>query len=375
MKSLNRRGFTLVELLVSTAIITLLTLILVSITNQTNNVWRYTTGKAEQFRGARNAFDTVTNRLSQATLNTYWDYNDPKAPARYERRSELRFVSGRKSVSTGEALLGDANGAKRVSHSVFFHAPLGFVQQGAGQRSKYNGLSNLLNVWGYYVELDDDDGTRPSFINTLNPPVPLRKRFRLMEFMQPAEQLQSYSFTSGTVAAATNNEDYKKLEWFKPIVNNTDAPVHVLSENIIALILLPQLTKQDREDVIKQGGGGVLAPKYDYDSTSIGDAGVGAVDRKYIDTRNQLPPIIQVTLVAIDEQSALRMSDADQSQLRDLIEGQFERAVDFEKDLNLDSSNNNASLENKLVAMKANYRVFTTNVPIRSAKWSREQSK
>lgn len=375
MKNHPQGGFTLVELLVSTAIITVLMVILVSITNQTNSVWRYTSGKMEQFRESRNAFDTVTTRLSQATLNTYWDYNDPKAPINYERRSELRFISGHRSLSDPKELLGDYDGARRVSHSIFFHAPLGFVEHAAGRKSKYNGLSNLLNVWGYYVELQDDENFRPGFIQRIKPEIPLRTRFRLMEFMQPAEQLQTYSHTSGTVSKPTASKSYTGLDWFKPLVNKADAPVHVLSENIIALVILPQLTKQDREYASKTGGATELAPNYNYDSTSDGDTRGGGGDGRNVNTRNQLPPVVQVTLVAIDEQSALRLSPRGHEELVDAVQTKFTKASKFNTDLALNQDlADDATLENKLVSMKVNYRVFTTNVPIKSAKWSREQS-
>ena len=376
MKLSNCRGFTLVELLVSTALIVVLTVILVSITNQTNNVWRYTSGKMEQFRESRNAFDTVTTRLSQATLNTYWDYNDRKAPTSYERRSELRFISGNKSLSGGkEELLGDYGGARRVSHSVFFHAPLGFVEHADGRKSKYNGLSNLLNVWGYYVELQDDKELRPNFLQQVQPAIPLRTRFRLMEFMQPAEQLRTYHHTSGTALTPNASKDYVELDWFKKRVNEANAPVHVLSENIIALIILPELTKQDRENIAKTGGAMELAPNYNYDSTADGDSAAGSGDRSNVNTRNQLPPVVQVTLVAIDEQSAGRISPSGHAELAELVKGKFKKASDYSADLSLNNElPNGATLENKLVSMKVNYRVFTTNVPIRSAKWSRAQA-
>jgi uncharacterized protein (TIGR02599 family) len=84
-------GFTLVELLVSVGLITLIALLLASMTNATASTWRYTTGRIEQFRSAEMAFEAVTRRLSQATLNTYWDYDNPAAPRKYVRQSDLRF--------------------------------------------------------------------------------------------------------------------------------------------------------------------------------------------------------------------------------------------------------------------------------------------
>jgi len=103
-------------LLVSTTVIALLMVVLLSMTNQTAKTWRYTTEKVEKFQSARDGFEAMTRRISQATLNTYWDYVDVNGKVRtqwlegyphdntalskfiassYGRMSELRFVSGR----------------------------------------------------------------------------------------------------------------------------------------------------------------------------------------------------------------------------------------------------------------------------------------
>ena len=65
------RGFTLVELLLSTALIALLLLLFVSMVEQTGKIWTRTSSKVSQFQATRAAFDAMTRNLSQATLNTY----------------------------------------------------------------------------------------------------------------------------------------------------------------------------------------------------------------------------------------------------------------------------------------------------------------
>ena len=137
----NPGGFTLVELMVSVGLISLVAFILLSMTNSTASTWRYTTGRIEQFRGANTAFESITRRLSQATLNTYWDYDNPTKPTRYLRQSDLRFITGRT-----ETLLATKT-PRRPTHSVFFQAPLGFVNDD----TNFSGLDNLINTWGYYV--------------------------------------------------------------------------------------------------------------------------------------------------------------------------------------------------------------------------------
>jgi len=357
-------GFTLVEIMLSVAIIALILLILVSIVSQTAQTWRYTTGKVEQFREARTAFERMTVRLSQATLNTYWDYDNPASPKRYERRSELRYINGLAN-GTSEKLVGNLPSKDRYTHCVFFHAPLGLVADTSAKG--YRGLENLLNVWGYYVELGTDVDYRASFLSQL----PARKRFRLMELMQPSEEMGTYQFTSGLdtkVPPGPKSESYTLPSWFAGPVNKNYtgiiSPIRPLADNIVALIILPQLSKQD----VKTTGGNStdLAPSYSYDSTKKST-------NKVLNPKNQLPPLIQITMVAIDEVSASRLNPADLATPL----ARFTKSADFDKDLKLDPSRQeNDSLENKLAGktVRASYRVFTTNVPIRAAKWSRSQS-
>jgi uncharacterized protein (TIGR02599 family) len=251
MKRRASRGFTLVELLVSTTIVLVITVMLVTATSQTGVLWSRTKAKVEQFREARTGFDTLTQRLSQATLNTYWDYDNPTLPTKYQRRSELRFTSGQ-----ADTLLGPEGTNQRLTHCVFLHAPLGFTavqtKAGAVETDKtgqgFRGLDNLLNCWGYFVQFGSDQNYRPSFLSGST--IPLRWRFRLMEFALPTESLATYNLTSGGPSSGTPKAyTFNKTDWFtQPLSQtvkggNNGSTVHSLAENIIALIIMPRLPK------------------------------------------------------------------------------------------------------------------------------------
>lgn len=326
--SKKQGGFTLVELMVSVGLIALVALILVSMTNSTAATWRYTTGRIEQFRGANSAFESITRNLSQATLNTYWDYNDPNAPTKYLRQSDLRFITGKTDKLV-------PSGIRRPTQSIFFQAPLGFVDDTA---NNFTGLDNLINTWGYYVEFRDDATTRPAFISpTL---VPARYRYRLMELMQPSNSLSVYANPT------TKN-------WFAPLLNASPSPAHVLAENVVALVVLPKLSLKEETATGKK-----LSKDYAYDSTVTG------TDAE-INPKNQLPPIVQVTLVAIDEGSATRIAnDATRPAFDSSLDSLFNVSANFDADL--------ATLQTTLTAQRVSFRVFTSSVSIRGAKWSRK---
>ncbi len=353
-------AFTLAELLVGAAILVLLAGFLMVSTSQTTKLMGSTAGKVEQFREARNAFERVGTRISQATMNTYWDYDDPTAPKRYERRSELRFISGGvKDLNI------DAGGTgKRLGQAVFFNAPLGVTNS-----DKYRGLENLLNTTGYYLEFNDDHATRPGFITDAI--VPREWRWRLMEYSQPTEGLTLYNFTSGLDAGRARSTTYVATTWFSD--SFTKGAIHsAIAENVIAFILTPRLAKaEERELSPINADESPLAPNYFFDSTKT-----NADPRK--NPKNQLPPVIQMTMIALDKRSAQKLEQSEAT----WGEGQwdyfgvskkFTKTADFTKDISLESTAAD-SLEKQLVSKRLAYRIFTTNIHLRAAKWSREQT-
>ncbi len=344
-KSGRSRAFTLVELLVSIAVLALLMVLLVSITDATRASWSDATAKTQQFREAREAFEAITRRLSQATLNTYWDYSYPnndqtRPPTAYVRQSELRFISG-----PGNEL---GLGANRTTHGIFFQAPLGYVSG-----STYSRFRNLLNTWGYFVEYGSDQSARPAFINASI--LPYRNRFRLMELMEPSESMTLYQKQAMNGGAAA----YNGREWFaEPLASA--ANVGVVAENIIAQVILPKLSAADQASGNYTDGS--LAPNYLYDSTGL-DMSTSA--DASLNPRNQLPPVVQVTMVALDELSASRLGDAGAASLKTWLGSHFSDPMELQSDLK--------NLEKYLVDNRIKYRIFTSNVSIRASKWSRTQ--
>jgi uncharacterized protein (TIGR02599 family) len=351
--------------MVSMAILSLLILVLMTMVNQTSSMWRYTNSKIDQFRAAREGFEAMTRRLSQATLNTYWDYDNPNAPTKYIRQSELRFITGPVSALNMDLVpdTTDEADARRLGHAAFFYAPLGFVvptDSTDTTYANYSGLDNLLNLWGYYLEYNGDRAVTPEFL-VGRPP---RKRFRLMELMQSSQSLQLYKLEAGSLT-------YNSRAWFqnplKAIV--AQRPVHILAENIVSLVILPKLAPQAQ----KTSGfsDASLAPKYLYDSTGTG---MTTLSNPLLDPKNQLPPVVQVTMVAIDEASVSRLTDADNKGLADTVDNLFADATKLNQDLKSNSTKgSDQSLESYLRNKRIGYRIFSNNVSIRGAKWSTNQ--
>jgi uncharacterized protein (TIGR02599 family) len=371
-------GFTLVELLVSTAVLLLIMAMLLSMTTQTGNLWRSTTAKIEEFRAARDAFEAMTRRISQATLNTYWDYYpNATAPTSYIRQSDLRFISGPMTT------IAPAPVAPRQwpTQGIFFQAPLGFSQDATTY-----GLADLLNTWGYFIEFNSDAAERPTLVTPALSP--LRYRYRLCELMQPTDAFTVYGGTTGLNSGTSrlnssgglNASTYVGRDWFSNPLGLSDTstsparPVHVLAENVIALVILPKLTALDETEATKQAASTTgktyddssLAPTYLYDSTGTGMPAANLADN-VLDPKNQMPAIVEVTMVAISEASSIRLAQTNGTSAPNFgLSSLFTDATKTSIDLN--------QLELNLTAMHVTYHVFSTNVAIKGAKWSRDET-
>ena len=140
----------------------------------------------------------------------------------------------------------------------------------------------------------------------------------------------------------------------------------------MALVLLPKLSPGDKT----AAGSGTsytdssLAPEYTYDTTS---PGAGRSDPN-LDSRSQLPPIVTVTMVAVDEVSFNRYQGSRTTMQTDLgLDMLFQKVGDTQNPTAGGFAQDLQTLEHNLQSDRLAYRVFTTDVGIKSAKWSRLQ--
>lgn len=340
-------AFSLLELLVSITVLALILVLMTSIISSTSKIWRSTSVKIQSFQGARAALDSVSRSVSQATLAPYWDYfdkNGDKTPlwdasqpyasvnptAQYGRFSDLHFVSG-----SGKALTDlDSN-----SHAIFFQAPLGYSTNVSSQN-----LKGVLNSVGYYIEYGSDADWLPN-IEALKKNA--KSRYRLMEMLQPSESLNVY----------TNSSSVDPAYWIKNnnrLINNR----RILAENIIAMIIHPKLSTGENNSSLTG-----IGASYSFNSR----------DGKLADPkRHQLPPMVGLTLVAIDEDSAARLDREGvlKPTIESALNGKFiSPGIDadgYPQNLFKDLSDLKSFLDEKRIG----YRIFSTDIGIRAAKWS-----
>lgn len=354
-------AFTLLEIMISTVIVSVLMLVCVSALDQTQKTWKFSQAKVEQFREARLAFEAITRNLSQATLNTYWDYyytetgtNEPPEdstvqPGAYVRFSELQFRSGQASNLIGST----ATPADNPGHAVFFQAPLGLSQQ-------YRELGTLLNARGYYIQFGSDVKDRPPFLAEKG--VPEKLRYRLVEYRPPAER-PGPSLQGNAVYA-------KPDDWFQQ--DRADA-AEPLADNIILLLVSPRVSEAMAEAANRNATW--IAPSYRYNSLDCDNATTNPEKVQILQdgttvqgTQHLLPPQVQITLVALDEPSAQRFADQSANRSVDILGeagAPFTTAADYDRDL--------SRLKEYLNSKRLSYRVFTSSVTMRSARWDSRQ--
>ena len=324
-------GFTIIELLVAMAVLAIIAVIMVSMTSSVQKVTKQTTSRVEQFRESRRAFDRINQRLSQATLNAYYDYVDstgkPRTtatvstfnPSRYARISELRYLqTNTASFCQASSISAPRNGDFK-GQTVFFQAPLGQTDT-----NTLSGLDSLLNAVGYFIEKGTDSTLQPAPVSSAG--VAAKDRYRLYECVQPTESFSVYGLTSG---AATNNS----TTWVNDALTANNS--YPLAENIVALVF----------SAIYPDASGNWQTNATFSSAPRNQATQPIEE-------NNLPPKVMVSMIAVDEPSASRINDMGLT-LPDPLTHQ---------DL--------ATLEQELVSRNLNYRRFESIVTIGPSKWS-----
>lgn len=320
-------GFSLIEVLAAMAVLALLMVVLFSAVNQTGSLWQRAKNQAGAYQSGRFAFDQITSTLAQSTLNVSYgyEYDDAGNPKKYIRESDLHFVIDEPPIDN----FGQGN-------AIFFQAPLGGTDLADAQ-----GLPGLLNAVGYYIIYGKDPGL-PLSLESFD-----RNRFRLMQFIVPSEKLKVYE-------AQEKESDADPKAWFldeKLLEKNST----VIADNVILLLFWPRLSVEEDPK------GDELTGDYRYDSR------LPAAPAAQKSTTNQQPPMVQVTMVALDETGANRLED--DSTPPDVIKNAL-------KDLFAESTQDSytedlAELEKRLNQAGIGHRVFTGTITIRESKWTK----
>jgi uncharacterized protein (TIGR02599 family) len=314
------------------------------VTNSVSTTVRRASASVDALASARTGFDLMSRTLSQSTLNTYWDYDNPLDPDVYLRQSDLQFVIRQNTQDPG------------YGQEIYFAAPETYSSNAALRSTR-----GLLNGCSMFVHFGSSLSFRPSGITGE------KFRYRLMFGIQPTEQLQIFNKPARTSGQSDSSYRaavqtyWNALGWITSIQNNSatvGSSVTPVADNVIALIAWPRLPTGEDPD----GTALLTSDSFAYNSQE----GAMSVPQKI--TANQLPPVIDITMIAISEASASRLDDKSGNApavIQAALNGRFQTASSFQSDLK--------AVSDALSDAHVEFQVFSTSVPLRESKWSKAQ--
>jgi uncharacterized protein (TIGR02599 family) len=381
----SRNGFTLVEMLTAMTVLLLILGIIAAATNSASTTMKRSQADIGAFAAARTAFENMSQKLSQATLNTYWDYYNAAGlsrgafasadakngttttggfvPATYGRTSDLHFWVRRNTQQYS------------CGQEVYFQTPVAY-----SSTSYYQDTQGLLNAGGFYVEYCPDS-YRP---NPIANAAPVKWRYRLMQGLEPTENFSVFSNVSAVLATEVQ-PTATSWTWINNVMNeNTggggagagtiSTNAVPIADNVIALIVWPRLP------IRIDPNGNTITTDYTWNSKNdMNKLPTSTTLQKPYD--EQLPPIVGLTAVVIDEASASRIATNTSSEtVLAGPSGAFAVAktnsgtpgttifsdVTNPNQLNLDLN----ALSTELAKRHINYRILSTYVVMRESKWS-----
>ncbi len=312
--SSQRNGFSLIELLTAMTVLGVLMLALSQIVSGAFTTWMRGRSHIDKFQQARAAMQTLQDTLSQAVLSPHLEYQyDPAAltiPVAYRAESELRF-------RTGEAanLFIAPPDLRLEGQGVLFAAALG--RDTSGQRQ---GPRAALNTCGFFTGYGSDDRWLPGSAITAG--LAPRRRHRLFLVCQPVSEFPVYG------------------EFYDPQAPAPAKPAHPVAENIALLLLLPM-----RDETTLAGG-------EPYDSAQH---------------QHELPSLLRVIMLALDERSAQRLEASGESQR--LIPASLFHRLDTAAVIENDLDRLRRHLDQSL-SVPVDYQILDQLIPLPASRWN-----
>ena len=329
--SRQRKGFTLIEVMVSMVILSMILMVVTSVIGAAQRTWKSATSRLTQFREARVAFDTVTRNLQQAMIKSYVDYPQRESPFQAPEGIVPRAELGIRFDQASSIVSGGGSSTDLPGHAVIFQAPLG---QTLDAQSIYRPLKNLLCTRGYFVQYGTDASFLPSELYAQNR-LRERYRYRLVEYQPPTEFNAVYA-------------NGAKGDWTTISMGTGSQYLRIVASNIVAMVLAPSFSQAEVGNGNATLGRRVQDAMYDYNSYTAGSFGGRS-------TRYRMPASVQVVMVAMDEESAARLSPGTAApDVLGRAGANFTSADSLERDIK--------AVRDYLNGQKMNYRIFSSNV-------------
>lgn len=284
------RGMSLIELIVTMAVLALLFSILLGVVVQSQQVFQRANREISAAQLSREVFQVLRDKFRLATLSsvprffdsTNYSFQSPVTVDQVRPFSQLSYVSG---PSAG-LLNRDVNSFP--GDAVFWPAQSGQAQL-SGQT-----VSGLLEGLGCLVRYGDDSADFPTFLQAWRS---VRYRYRLMLYREAPEQF--------TRRLQPNLATSFSLRWYHDLLPDNLDPAssrvmpqsQVLGENVVALLVQPL-----------QASGAPYSIGRTYNSYDWSLAGAKDLEPTQGSSYGRIPDTLRVGLVMLSPASAQRLS-------------------------------------------------------------------
>jgi prepilin-type N-terminal cleavage/methylation domain-containing protein len=251
----SKSGFTIVEMLVATAVLCLLVVLLFQIANQTSSTWILNEGQIERRENGRAILSSITAEMQGALLSS-------------AGRSDLQFIVNPSHLAAD----------RKNNSAVFWQAPIATDRR----------LGDIAEV-GYFVKWDISAPASPKaqlcrlFINPVDPTSPVLKANPLFLIYEKPNEW-AVAEVLDQVAPADKQSSYAGL----------------FSENVLGLWI--RCLAPDGQTITKTASG-LPFPTGSFDSRQ-GYTWAGGVQ-----SANSLPAAVEIGIALIDTRAANRIKD------------------------------------------------------------------
>jgi uncharacterized protein (TIGR02599 family) len=324
----RRAAFTLVEVLVSITILAMIMAIVTQVLGQAQRSWKAASSRVTQFSEARQAFDTVTRNLRQASLPTYWDwaydasgtkmlpdeFTDP--PVTLVKRAYLGFACGPAS----SLVTGGGSSDALPGHAVVFQAPTGYstTTNPTTGAPMYDQLDRLLCARGYFVRFSSDAAFVPA---ALTGRLAEKHRFRLYEYGPPTELNPVFATPPPPTITADGGTspvgtwmtiDASSMEKRGGgAATSPSSYIRPVAENILIMAFAVSFSSPTGVGMASLGHPASSSSESVsfFSSYNSYTGALGGGSGSSLPQTNRLPRAVEVMMVALDEESATKLSD------------------------------------------------------------------
>ncbi|PTY01397.1 hypothetical protein DB346_13090 [Verrucomicrobia bacterium LW23] len=322
-------AFTLPEVLTAVAVSAAVLVLLATFVGRSMNVLNSATARSETRQGTAAAADCLERDLARAMLESYSAADPTGASGSPALRSSMRFLVATPGADGLPGLTG-------TGHLLLFQAvPDGSPASAASAPPVVDGVDPAVATYAFYVAFARAPAAPTHASAEANP-----LRFRLMRVVIPPDLVSAYPPSDAD-------------SW----LSASEMPRYTtaVADNVIALIVRP----------VEAGGTPETAPR-DVTAAYLFDSLEGAEADPQSPTAHRLPPMLQITVVAIDEAAARRLDRGAETppvEVTSALAGKFLNPAERDADI--------ADMRRRLHGSGIHLTVRTLSIPLRESTWPR----